>query len=362
MLSFLLAGFWILFGIQTNELAWLLAGAAVSLVAFIFFLTKVGINTLTISRLTLVFTTFVFVLVARSFWLIDSYGDYRLLLIASIGILFLIVGENVRRYPAIIDPIQRSVVIASFGLVGLWLMATIFDWGIEVFGPDSLVVYGSYYHNHNHLGDFLILAVLLLSVRHKRIAVLLLIPMIASLSRSAVLSLAVGVGYLLFNRTIRLKKKFGVIVVAVVLSLVFIAMSLTKVTLDSRQFFIQSIEGLMDHPFGVGLGEFATISASSEFVPQASMKDYSSNAHSIVFEWISGVGWLSLLGIGWLALTTWKMGVRTKSPSQAVFRGLWWAMLIPMLFDTVYVIPSYWWLWMLMTGLGLEKDTRELYK
>lgn len=352
MVSMLLSVFWILFGIQTHNLEWVLFGGLISIILFCVLMYRWRSKDATISSISLLLIFFTFFLVSRNFWISGPMENVRLLTIVVIGILYLIIGENLKNYPKLLHSLLNSITITSFFLAILWLMAKVFSWGIDIFGPASMIVHASNYQNHNHMGDFLILAIILLSINRNKLALLLLIPLYFSFSRSGVLGLLIGLGYLLHHQFFKIHKKHMFFIIALFVML-FAAISVNKITFDSRHFYIQSAKGLINHPLGVGYGNFGEISLQT-FNPFLQINSLSTYAHSIIFEWISGVGWFSILGLLWLGITAWNMGKVSKSHSIITFRSLWWAMLIPMLFDTVYVIPSYWWLWMLVTGLALK--------
>jgi hypothetical protein len=291
-------------------------------------------------------------LLISSFWSHNAAVSFRMILISFSGIIFFLIGQLLKDSLLFRKVFIRSILLASAWLVLLWAASLYFGWGIEIFGPDSLVTYSSYLKTHNHLGDMLMTASVILFIISPVLAFPLVVLIMMSFSRSSILGLVVGLGYVLFNRKLTRKYKKLITVGLGLFLIVFSIMSIDKSALRSRDYYIQSLAGLVKHPVGVGYGNFGRVSQdTSTHIFGAS--GYSSFAHGLVFEWISGIGWLSLLPLGWLLTIAYTIGKRAQDRHRELYRAVWWAMLIPILLDSVYVNPSYWWLWMLVTGLAL---------
>ena len=133
---------------------------------------------------------------------------------------------------------------------------------------------------------------------------------------------------------------------------------MSKLTLSGRDFYIQTIAGLVKYPSGVGYGNFEVIS-SDESTHWFKRNDFSVLTHNLPLEWIAGMGWFGLVGFVWLGLVTWRMGEipSSNSPGKTImWRAVYWGLLINFLLDTTYFVPSMWWLFMVVMGLGEERE------
>ena len=115
----------------------------------------------------------------------------------------------------------------------------------------------------------------------------------------------------IFNRRIFKNHIKAVLVGGFLFILFFSLLSINKVTLGSRDYYIQSISALTRYPLGVGYGNFSKISNDPRFHPFG-LNDYSSYAHSLIFEWIGGVGFVSLLGLLGLLFLMFLFGKRVN--------------------------------------------------
>jgi hypothetical protein len=350
MTALLLSIYWVLFGIKVTEILWITVGilaAWVVAVAVIF-----RSRNISVSSHVLWLIGFNVLLLLSSLWSQNILSSYRMILISFSGIIFFIIGQLLKDSLLFRKIFIRSILLASAWLALLWAASLYFGWGIETFGPDSLVTYSSYLKTHNHLGDMLMTASVILFISSPTLAFPLVVLIMMSLSRSSILGLVVGLGYVVYNRKLTQKYKKLITLGLGLFLIIFSIMSVGKSAIRSRDYYIQSLVGLIRYPIGVGYGDFGRISHdNSTHVLNAF--GYSSNAHGLVFEWISGIGWFSLLPIFWLGVFAYALGKRSNNSSLELYRALWWAMLIPILLDSVYVNPSYWWLWMLVTGLAL---------
>lgn len=246
--------------------------------------------------------------------------------------------------------VRRSILIAGAVFTGLWVMQTlgITNWSYK---PSSLVVEASSYKNHNHLGDWWMVIMIVGGMQWWLPG---LVMLWACRSRSADLGVMVGWGYLVWLDDWWRSHRRLVVVGGLILVLLFVGSGLQKSTLGARDYYIQTIAGWMHHPWGVGLGNFEKISEDSQN-HWWGRDDYSSIVHNLPLEWVVGMGWLGLVGWVWLGLMSWQMGQLTSGKSR-LWRGVYWAILINFMFDTTYFLPSMWWLWFVAMGLGEGKN------
>ena len=249
--------------------------------------------------------------------------------------------------------VRQSVLIAGVILTCLWAAKTVFNWPSSFdYGYSSLVVEASTNLNHNHLGDWW-MVMLILGESWSEMSFWLLPGMVMiwmMRSRSALVGLIGGWGYIswVFDWFNRYKRQ--TIVAGLFLMILFLGLGLGKGTLASRDYYIQTVAGLTKYPFGVGLANFDVISLDPAN-HWWGRSDFSSIVHNVLLEWIAGMGWLGFVGWIWVGLQSWHMGLRTTS-NKVIWRAAYWAILINFLLDTTYFIPSMWWLWFVVMGLG----------
>jgi hypothetical protein len=348
MLSYLLGILWIGFGLWTRNVTWMVVGSGATFFIVAYLLRRYQKDS--IQKIFWWWLGFQSLLVASSL-IHRTTESIHLALLTSIGIMWLFVGVVFRKNKVVISQVLQSLIIAGIGLSGLWIVSGIFGWDILTFGPDSLVVQASFFKNHNHIGDFIVLPLLLLSLRRHRIALLFGVVLLASLSRSALIGFLVSLLYVGFNRDVLLIHKKKLLYGLAALTVLYIGFSLYKPPLAARGYMVQAVAGFSTYPFGVGLGNFQIVSAD-ESHHWFGMSDFSYYTHNLVFEWISGIGVGALLGIGLLVLSAYFLGHQTRTREKELLRASWWAMTAVLMFDSAYVIPSYYWLWMLLMGLA----------
>lgn len=252
---------------------------------------------------------------------------------------------------------KNELVKMIVGLGGVFLLAAII---LTVFGEKqmstlSLVEWAT--KDHHHLGDWWSLVVVAIIGYQGRIknrgwrwgVIMLGIVIIAwSRSRSAVVAMLGGVGYLWWSQEIKGIKERGLGWIMVVMASIFLGIGVRKTTIFSRLFYLEAIQGLMRNPWGVGMGSFREV--SSEFSRQVyySKEVWSSYVHNLPLEVLIGVG---VVGGGffllWLVGRIREVGTRKGGVTEA----LWIAALINMFFDYTYMIPAYLWVWFIMLGV-----------
>ena len=300
---------------------------------------------------------FLFFSALSLFWSVDKKESLRFLFIFISSGLFWILAFNYKK--ELYAHFEKLLVFLglAYGLLFFVLVVTgtpIPGWGIYSFT--------SHYQNHNHIGDLwgvvLLVPVYNLLRKRKNFPNLLLLGtglffLLISLSRSAYLSFAVALTFLLIRLGI-LPKFRRVFIFAVIISVaLFIYASLVKPTFETRIYFIQALLGFRYYPFGVGLGNFSVISKMFEG-PIFGLASYSIYVHNIALEAISGLGILGLSFVFWLFSAV--EDVFKSSKQNIIFASVFIFLLVNFLFDRTYVVPSMLWLWFMALGLAQKSN------
>jgi hypothetical protein len=291
-------------------------------------------------------------------WSIDpEQGAWWLMLYASGGLIWLIGHGFKEKLEQWLAP---GLVWLTVGLGLLWLVTEVGGRNFLGFGSQSLIIWGSAFHNHNHLGDVAALALLvivrwLLNGKSKWWLVLGfgfsgLVWM--SLSRSAYLSLMVGLWFL-GKQVANLKARRHLLhALYVLIALGFVIASMEKGIVRNRDYWIQAIVGVVAKPLGVGMGNFETFSRGQEYQVMG-LDGFSFVTHNIGLEFMSGLGVFSLIFISWLVV----VARQVLNQQQKLMAILWMALTINFVFDSTYQIPTMVWLWFLFLAgvLGSEE-------
>ena len=270
-----------------------------------------------------------------SFW-IYAYNDQEMLL-PYLKKIIVILG------------LTFGILFLYYSLTGLWPPG----WGVFSFT--------SQYRNHNHIGDFWSIVMLIpifaiLTGSRKLIDFGLLAVGIflvsASLSRSAYLSLFFGSAFIFWKLNLFERYRNIFLVSVLTLITIFLITSFFKPTFETRIYFIQSILGLKMFPLGVGLGNFSFVS-SSLGLPLWALSSYSAYVHNIALEMMAGLGILGLVFIYWLIRVT-KI-VLGSSKYDILYGAIFICLLVNFLFDRTYLTPTMIWLWFMSLGLVQSK-------
>ena len=283
-------------------------------------------------------------------WSTDRLITLRYVILTAAGALWWVGAKTLAKRQGINQVVRQSILISGVIFTLLWIGNTtkLIPWEYR---PSSLVAEASTYKNHNHLGDWWM--VMLMMGGEMQLAWLIpgLVMLWACRSRSADLGVMAGWGYLVWSGGWWQKRKRMVIGIGIALVVLFIASGLQKVTLGARDYYVQTIAGVtISNPLGVGLGNFDRISVDAR-THWWGRDDYSSVVHNLPLEWMSGMGWLAIVGWIWLGFMSWQMGFETTG-NRRRWRAAYWAILINFLFDTTYFLPSLWWLWFVVMGLA----------
>jgi|GEM_PF-2635771 hypothetical protein len=251
---------------------------------------------------------------------------------------------------------DKLMVIMGLVFGGLYIYKAylVKDLGIEAM---SLFEHFSSYKNHLLLGDFWSVLIVIIMVwllrNNTKIVNWGLLGfggwlVFVSQSRTALLSIIVAVLYLINVKNNKQIKQWGKWVIGLALA-VFLVFGLSKSTLLVRDYYLESLVGLKTYPTGVGLSNFKLISEDPAF-HVLGRNDTSVDAHSIVFEMISGIGWLSLIFLFWFYLVV-KEVVDKKDQEGLVYRVALIALTTNFLLFSSYLSPTMFWLWFICLGM-----------
>jgi O-antigen ligase len=109
--------------------------------------------------------------------------------------------------------------------------------------------------------------------------------------------------------------------------------------------------GFVHNPFGIGVGNFTTISGSSTTNQLLNMRGFSGLTHNIALEFLVGMGVLGLTFVAWLAQVL-KSVWKNKEQKNLLFQAIFITLGVNFLFDYTYTIPAMLWLWFMTLGLG----------
>lgn len=256
---------------------------------------------------------------------------------------------------------KLPIIIVGLGiLMGVVHFINKFYFGNQIV-PWSLYAISNGYKNHNHIADLWALVLLVTSYwgikKKKSLYFLFFVPGIyffaISLSRSAYLSLIVGLLVFVISKGIKVGKKVFIPIFALALFF-FVYAGIFKTTLYSRPYFFQAIAGFLEKPFGVGIGNFGSVSQNPQF-HIFGMDGFAGVVHNIALEFISGMGvfgFLFLVFFGLVLYQAWKV------KDKVLGKALLFALTANLLFDSTYFIATMVWLWFMFAGVILGKNAK----
>lgn len=246
--------------------------------------------------------------------------------------------------------------LLTVGLIFAALLAIFFIFKGLPTTPGSLFLPAASYRNHNHIGDFWVILLIVgvyrfLQGRQKLYLFILALGVILeaiSLSRSAYLGVIVALAYLFWKKGGFLSNQKAFKASLSVFLGLFLIGSFFKSTLFSRaHYFVQAAYGAFKYPFGVGVGNFELVSKD----PQShlfGLGNFSTMTHSIVLEFWVGMGIFAIVFVVWLIKTI----LRLRNANNLLFFALWIAVLVNFLLDSTYIIPTMVWVWFCLLGLA----------
>jgi hypothetical protein len=288
----------------------------------------------------------------HSLFLPMSQFGTQLMLVCMSGWLWWWAGMHGQRKPGMLQTVILLTGCVYLILYGLSL------WGIMPLplGAQGAIIEASGFENHYYWGDWWMMVGVLFIAKalvgtwrgwYGMVLPFVFGVMLASGSRTALVGIAVGVGYAIWKSG--QWQRIPVWLRALVVSLfvvVFVAFSSQRPLLLSRPYYFQSVAALWRHPLGVGMGHFGKVS-SEDYFYMTGMGSNSSLAHNLALEFVVGMGWLGLLFVGWWVRVVWKV-VGSRGKDQVPIEAVWLALSVVFLFTTAYMIPSFVWIWFLL--------------
>jgi hypothetical protein len=242
------------------------------------------------------------------------------------------------------------LVILGFFMAGLFIYFRLT--GVSSMSPDNLFLPISQAVHHNHLGDLwaiILVPTFYLLVKkfriHQPAVITLGTVMIAlSLSRSAAISLFAGLLFIADNlqkdKTVKLSKhvrKHLTTAFLIVCAGFLMYFSMSKSLLSSRPYFLEAITSFFTYPLGIGMGNFAKVSAETNVV------------HNLILEVVSGMGIFSGIFIYWLYMTS--KDLLNKAGANIIYMAILITVFANFLFDSTYVIPGVLWIFYIALAL-----------
>lgn len=289
---------------------------------------------------------------------IDVSLEFFMLILSGFAILLLSINTP-QKYK---DSIQLTIILS--GIIFFVGFIINFQYGNKSFHSLSLVKFATQQINHSHLGDYFVI-VFLISVmevfKNKMnyvywvLIVLSVVVFAISLSRAAYVSAVVGLVLILFKNKIKfVNNKYLWALVGLIFFVIFLFASANKSIISSRPYFYQAIKGFVEHPLGVGLGNFYYISNDPMFRANDAV-NFSFYTHNIVLEMLVSVGVLSVVFIYWLFESlkfTWQKFKKTGD----IFALIFIVLTVNFMFDYTYFIPTMLWIWFGSLGLALKRN------
>lgn len=311
------------------------------------------------------YAVFILVFWLSLLWSRDHGLSSRHLVVYCGGALFWLGLFNFR------DKLKISVesILIAVGLLFLavFCLQKFFDYTFTNIGFSSLVYQASMFKNHNHLGDFVVLMLIVALDRFLNKSSIISffslfigsLVLMTSLSRSSLVGFAVGAGYLFSQRGWFERYRWLGNSVLLVTAFLFLLISTQKSLLLSRPYFVQAVAGIVDHPFGVGVGSFGVISDNPKY-HLLGLSGYSTVVHNLILEMLVGLGVFGLSFVVWLVKVLKSVVVSgVRSRSRFILPGaLFLALLANFLFDTTYFIPTMVWVWFALMGVAQQREEK----
>lgn len=256
--------------------------------------------------------------------------------------------------------LDKVIIALGIAFGGMFIASHYF--GETPIRPWSLYLPYTGYFNHNNIGDFWALVLVIVSFylikKPKSFLYWGLVPLgfyflAMSQSRSAYIALLVGIVYLFKSQgwITKYKKIFTVLVFSVLALFLFIGSQ--KSILLSRQYYLQGLMGLIHNPFGVGMGNFDIISLDPANHLWG-LSGYSSVAHNLILEVTAGMGLLGIFFVIWWIRRLVELWNR-KDKKNLIYRTAFFTLTANLFFHSTYFVPTMLWLWFITLGLSQSK-------
>lgn len=179
-----------------------------------------------------------------------------------------------------------------------------------------------------------------------------LIILLISQSRSAYLALAVGFLVLTLGKNhLSITNSKFIKFSWIILTVLFIIAGIDKTTVFSRLYFLQALYGLIQHPLGVGIGNFSNLSNHSIINKFDGVTIVSQFTHDIALEILVGLGLFSTPFLIWLFEISVKL-LKNLKQGASVYTAMFFALFANFLFIYTYFNPTMFWLWFISLGLA----------
>lgn len=175
--------------------------------------------------------------------------------------------------------------------------------------------------------------------------------LVISKSRSAYLALFLSLANLFRNNQFIRKWMLLIIVLTSVSAIIYV--SFNRSLLTSRPYYLQSVIAFVQHPFGVGMGNFKLI--SQDFYNRGGvLSSFSDATHNIFLEAVSGVGILAVPFFYW-GFYIFSDILRNNKKINLGWSSAFIVLSVIFLTDLTYNIPCMTWLWFVLLALS-QKD------
>src|SRR3989344_2302881 len=295
-------------------------------------------------------------------WSLNKQMSYEVFILLFSGALFWLLAYNadIHKEEKIVNLEEwlNSLIIylgLLFGILYLYAKFT-----HDYLTTHSFSLYLQSEVNHNHVGDLeaLVLTFIAANIILKKSKNIILmyfagifsaVIIILSGSRSAILGFIAGLIFILNAKGILDRKKM-ILAALLVVGVIFVLISGGKTTLFSREYYFQAIGGFINHPFGVGMGNFSEISLDPKNHILGFSK-FTKFVHNIILEAVSGVGLLAIPFIIWF-IKVHRDAFKVKSTEKMIFASVFISLSVNFFFDYIYFAPTLFWLWFTCLGLS----------
>lgn len=306
-----------------------------------------------------IYSLFLILFLINSFFIsVDTKKSLDVFSLFLGGGLFWVIAYNLREEP--IFKFDKLIVLLGLFFAGLYFVNESFGNPFNV-KPWSLYLPFSGFYNHNNIGDLWALVLTIIafylvknpkSILHWIFVLIGTYLLVISQSRAALAALFIGVFYIAREKGLIEKNKKAFMIFVLTITIIFLYFGLQKTTLLTRPYYIQGILGILQNPQGVGVGNFRVISEDpSNHI--LGLSGFSSAAHNVVIEIVTGLGILGFVFVYWLTKVIQKLWVR-KNLKNLVYKAVFFALTINFFFHASYFVPTMLWLWFI--SLGLSQD------
>ncbi len=307
-----------------------------------------------------VFILFSVLFAATLFWSKDPFNSFRYFLMFIAGGFFYLLIFNIKKYDKNIENKTINLLILLGFCFTIWAIVEKIT-GVKQIGSFGLIRYASVTRNHHHLGDFWVIIVIisiynffLNKARDYKWLIILTVGVLIIMlsgSRSALVSLFMGVIFLYYKEPVFQKFKKVFVGLLILLSLIMLYIGSSKGIFFEREYFIQAIVGIIKNPLGIGVGNFELISGDSKY-SILGLSNFSSVTHNLILEILLGMGVFGLSFVVWFTKIAVDL-LNKRSNKNILFQAVFVALTINFMFDFTYFIPTMLWFWFISLSLAI---------